>query len=685
METSKMPTNTTNLLSQWILGLNIKIATIIVATFIVFFQDLRIIFNNALQSESTSYLLIIPFIVLYLIYRKRKMIRAVIPFETKNNPKKLLHIPTIIGILLAISAILLYWGGSYTFNPLEYHLFALPIFVTGLTLIFFNIQTTRQLAFPIAYLFFLIPPPSNILYSIGTTLSIMSSEASYIIINALGIPSTLVNQIGTPIMILITKANGTTMAFAVDIACSGIYSLLAFLIFIVLILYIIRDKAWKKLVLFFIGFPLLLILNIVRITIILWIGYNFGEEIALNLFHLIGGWALIFIGTLLLLTFSEKILKTKIFVKSEKKCPECNTKKKIDQNICISCGSILGPFLIKFQKTEIIKIIAILSTAILIVSIQVPVFTMTEVSAQVILQTPSGEQGNTQILPQIPEYGLYYMGRDEGFEKTANQDASLIYAYTPLDVSKETVWVTIEIGSADSKLHNWEYCLIYYPLELGQSPSIIQLALEEIPLQEPPIITKYFAFLNKTNEQSQVVLYWKTEATFKTNDTSETKYVKISLITYPLSTQNLTKAEALLPFATEIANYWEATKSWSPINLALSKNGIFLSGITGALIVALIVMYEFEKRKIRKTNFKTYKKLSKPNKQIIDLVRETETNTTPTLNAIATTYKNKTQQPIDKKELLYKLLEGERTGIIKRDIANNNDEPTQIWTIHIIS
>jgi len=682
METPNVTTQSTPLSSRGIFGLTIKSATIVLATLIIFFQDLYIIFNNALQSESTSYLLAIPIIFIYLMYRKRKMIRAVIPIETTNNKKRLMYIPQIIGILVSISAILLYWGGSYTFTPLEYHLLALPFFVIGLTLILFNIKTTRQLAFPIAFLFFLIPPPSSILYSFGSTLSMISSEASYSIINALKIPSTLVNEIGKPIIIQITRANGTTSAFAVDIACSGIYSILAFVVFIVLILYMTRDKPWKKLTIFLIGFPIFIILNIIRITIILLIGYSFGEETALTLFHLLGGWFLIFVGTLLVLTFSEKILKTQILAKSKQNCEKCNPKNNIDKSFCNSCGRILKPFPLKFQNNEIIKIVAILLSAFLLVSIQIPVFTMTEVSAQIIVQTPSGEEGGTQLLPTISNYTLQYLYRDREFEKVAKQDASLVYVYRPLDESKETIWVAIEIGSADSKLHNWEYCLISWN---GQSSKIIQLDLKEIPLQEPSIITRYFAFQNQTNNQTQVVLYWKTEATFITGETSENKYVKISLITYPTSPQNLTKPEKLLPFATAIANNWESTGKLSPITLFLSKNGIYLSAVTCALVAIVIALYTFEKMKMREKNIKAYQKLSTPNKEIINIVLETEKTKIPTLSEIAVTYKNKIGKAIDKKELLYRLSEGERAGIIKRDITNNLDTPTQIWKTYMHS
>ena len=134
------------------LNLGLKVATIIVSTLAIFNQDLTIIANNALQSEVTSYLLTIPFLFIYLIYRKRKMLRQVMPMENKDQPKKTKHVPTIMGIILSTTAILLYWHGSYTFTPLEYHIFALPIFTAGLILLLFNPQTLRQLAFPITFL-----------------------------------------------------------------------------------------------------------------------------------------------------------------------------------------------------------------------------------------------------------------------------------------------------------------------------------------------------------------------------------------------------------------------------------------------------------------------------------------------------------------------------------------------------
>lgn len=662
----------------------LKIATIVAAALAVFHQDLTIIMSDALISESMSHILIMPFLFIYLLYRKRRMLRAVVSIEKQDHPRQLKHLPTIAGIILSTVAVLFYWHGSYTFTPLEYHMLALPIFATGLTLVLFNPQTLRQLAFPFAFLAFLIPPPSEILYGLGSTLSVVSSKVSYALINSLGISSTLTSEYGNPV-IQITRPGGTIISFAVDIACSGIYSLIGFLIFAVFIAYIMRDKPWKKFTLFLIGLVLVYLLNIVRITTILLIGYNYGEKTALQLFHMLGGLTFIFLGTLMLLVFAEKILHTQIFTKPSQKCSACNPNTETKQNFCLTCSRILKPTQIRFQRTDIIKMAAIIVSVTLLVSIQTPVFALTEGPAQIVVQTPSGEQGNTQLLPQIQGYTLVFAYRDRDFEEIAKQDASLVYAYDPLDNTKELVWVTVEIGSATSKLHPWEVCLISWPMWQGRPASVTQLDLKDIKIQEnPPIIARYFAFQWVETNQTEVVLYWFETARFMTNGTAEQKQLKMSLITYPETQQNITRAEDLLPFATAITEHWQPIKTWTQISLLLSQNGAYLAAITTALLVPVTVLYALEKRKQRKANAKAYKKLAKPNRQIVDAILETERDVPSTLEAIAAAHKNRTGEPIEEEKLLHKLRELERTGMIKDDIASIRDEPTIIWKTQLV-
>lgn len=69
-----------------VLGLKI---TIVVATALSFFyQDLATIANDALQSKFMSHIIAILFLFSYLIYRKRKMIRASVLFELSQSHRK---------------------------------------------------------------------------------------------------------------------------------------------------------------------------------------------------------------------------------------------------------------------------------------------------------------------------------------------------------------------------------------------------------------------------------------------------------------------------------------------------------------------------------------------------------------------------------------------------------------------
>ena len=63
--------------------------------------------------------------------------------------------------------LLVYVLGSYSFYSLQLHLISLPIFVTGLILLFFGTNVVKLLVFPIAMLIFLSPFPLFFMDSFG--------------------------------------------------------------------------------------------------------------------------------------------------------------------------------------------------------------------------------------------------------------------------------------------------------------------------------------------------------------------------------------------------------------------------------------------------------------------------------------------------------------------------------------
>lgn len=659
----------------------LKGATITIAVLALFSNDLAIIFSDALQSETTSYILLIPIIFSYMLYRKRKMLKAVIPLDDNRQQRKLIYPSITAGVLLFATAILLYWHGSYTFTPLEYHLLALPILTAGLTLIMFNAQTLRQIIFPIIFLFFLAPPPSEILYTIGGALSSLSSEISNGLALAIGIPSTIINEYGTP-TIQITRPDGAQIPFTVDIACSGIYSLIGFLIFAILIVYIIRDKIWKKIALVITGITIIYALNVTRITTILIIGYHYGESTALQVFHLLGSWVLTFTGTLLLLVVSEKILKTRIFGNTHKACQECTSPTEQNRVSCSECGRIIKPKNTHIRKSDLLKVAATITVVVFFLSIQAPVFAMTQTPANIIINTPTGQQTvSTEILPNPQNYLLRFNYRDPAFEETSQQDMALSYIYYPEKADLKPIWVNLEIASKLSSLHRWETCLINYPLSQGITPSATKIELTDIQVNEnPPIFCRYFIFkLNKTN-QTEAVLYWYTTATFDINSTSQQKNVEISLIGYPDTIEDLNQIKTQqLIIAKAIIDYWEPIRLWSAAAMLISTNGAYLAATTSLLLVAIVLHNAIQTVEQNRTKRKAYTKLSASNQQIIDAIQKASKKTMPTLSAIAAEHQKATGQTIDKNTLLQKLTALEKEGIIELHIANHRDEPTQTW------
>lgn len=319
-------------------ALILKIVGILGPLLLIYWQDLEIVAGDAINSEVMNYILIIPFFIAYALYRKRRMLRAVIPLE---NAKEIRNTEVIVGVSLLLTTFILHWYGSYTFYPVEYHLISMPIFLAGAILLVYNWQTLRQLLFPLITLLLLEPLPLQVADMAGFQISALSSIAAYNLLKLIGLPVEL-TILQTPV-ITIETVQGAQLPLAVDVACSGLYSLTGFAAFAVFATFITRGPSWKRTVLFSIGFPMIYGLNILRIASIIWIAHGWGEGVAMQTFHLLGGSMLIFIATLLILTLGDKIGKLKIFTAraNQEPCILCNESLMKGENFCLYCGKFI--------------------------------------------------------------------------------------------------------------------------------------------------------------------------------------------------------------------------------------------------------------------------------------------------------------------------------------------------------
>jgi len=648
--------------TQTRVALALKAATLLAAIVIVFYQDLVLIYSDALLNETTNYILAVPFILILLVYRKRRMLRAVLPLKGEQ-PRNTRHLASLSGLLLTVTAIILYWHGSSTSTALEYHMFALPLFTSGLILVLFNPQTLRNLAFPVAFLFFLLPLPSEILYVAGSTLQVLSAETSNAIVTAFNIPSTLTTDNGNP-LITLTRPDGSTPSYLIDITRSGLYSLIGFAVFAVTIAYMIRDKPWKKAALIMIGIPLIYFLNIVRITTMLFLGYNLGMDLALQSLNLLGGFVVILIGTLVLLVISEKALKTQIFPKTPVKCAQCDPEPHPSRDYCRGCGRIFHPAITKLNKTDLAKAVAI----ILVAGLLVTIFAIKQAAPTITLGASSEQQYSTSIFPQNNQYILTFHHRDLRIENWSKQDLTLIYLYTPINESYESVDLTLEIASDPYSLP---------PLEKSSSAAALH-KINSTDVQLPQhLIGHYFVYSLITSE-IKVMLYWYTSAVFTMDQTTQQKQVEISLVASSLGMDEVPAVEQqLMALAIAIVNYWQPTQIWSEGALIVSQNGITLSTITSAALAATLIYYAAETRKRRRANLKATSKLTSLGIEIVRAIQKTRRPAT--LENLASTLQKNTGQTMVSDQLEQRLMELENAGIIRSQIYNQNDTPVQTW------
>jgi len=646
---------------------------------IVYSRDLSILSNEAIHSEAVTHIVLIPFLISYILYKKRDAVRATFALEKLRLRSRSPFLTEVVGLTLCLSAFLLNWYGSYTFYPLEYHLASLPLLVTGIVLVLFNLKTLTALIFPILFLLFLIPPPSEITYTAGALIANFNTQASYTLLKTFGLPVVLQSTYGPP-TIAIDTPSGAPMLFAVDLPCSGIYSLIAFVMFATFLAYIIRGSLIKKAGLFLLGFVILQILNIIRISTIVAIGHWLGEEIAMTVFHVATGWLLIFSGILLLLLIAEKLWHLQIFGGSNEipSCSKCNTSLKNQEPFCSNCGKFLKNLNLRISGRFWIKITALVVGLFLVtLSIQAPVFAF----AQGITFTNPNLEVTTEVFPEFAGYQLKFLYRDFDYEKMAHQDASLLYAYIPLNVSaNSTVYVDIGVASSITNLHSWEVCWVTLQTARGYPPLVSVLNSRDVQIMEnPPIIARYFVF-KSPDDYTQVTLYWYERALFNTGLTVEQKYVRISLIILATNPTAYHKhQEELLTFAQSIAAYWEPLKVQSLVSLSVPLMQFLLVASILFIIITGTAQYTREWRK-KRNNLRIFEKFAPPSEKLLfQTIKKVNEETKATTEKIAHALEQATGKPPESDELIHMLNHLQENGLVEIDIANIRDNPQLIW------
>jgi len=251
---------------------------------LAFYQTISELVRYSLQDDSSSHVILIPVIAIFLICLDRKKIFSV----TRSNP--------VAGIGLASAGLLLFWlairlspqeTGSWSFSLQV--LSVLVLWVAGF-LRFYGFDALRAAAFPLLFLVLTVPLPVAILDRVIYALQEGSTEITYLIFQAVGTP--VVRQ-G-----FLLSVPGVTIEVAKE--CSSIRSSIALLITCLLAAHLYLRTTWKIVLFVLLAMAVSVVKNGIRIATLTLLSLHVDPGFLTGKLHQRGGFVFFLIALAIL-------------------------------------------------------------------------------------------------------------------------------------------------------------------------------------------------------------------------------------------------------------------------------------------------------------------------------------------------------------------------------------------------
>jgi exosortase D (VPLPA-CTERM-specific) len=269
-----------------IFGKNVMLPNHFYWAFVGFFASILVFFHfrhgiyytiSAFSREEYSHGYLIPFVTMYLVWRKRHELASV---EWRGS---------WVGFLIvALGLILSIVGEMATIYGVVRFAFLIVLF--GIVLSAVGWKVMKHLAVPLSFLAFMIPLPSFVYSSLSNYLQLVSSEFGVFFIRLFGISVFLE---GNVIDLGVYKLQ-------VVEACSGLRYLFPLMSFGFLCAYLYRAPLWAKCIVFLCTIPASIFLNSFRIGVTGALVNWFGIEVAEGFLHDFEGWVIFLAGVGLL-------------------------------------------------------------------------------------------------------------------------------------------------------------------------------------------------------------------------------------------------------------------------------------------------------------------------------------------------------------------------------------------------
>lgn|GEM_PF-7001898 len=491
----------------------LKVSILLASVLIAFFNDLREIFSLTVTVDFHQYLLIIPAVAVYSAYRRRGSFKvmALQPWRGRGY--------SFVAMSLMVAALLIHFNGTYTAYALQFHIAALPIFLLGAILLLYGPAVTRGCLTSILILFFMIPVPPLISTQMGIILSDISASSAFFILQNF-IPIKL-SKIHFWTSLITTGVTGETITFVVRTLSSGIISLTGWTAFAALLWVMVSASWWKKLTVALVGYPVLLALNILRISLLVLIGRYFGVELVWELTHLTAGIVMAVIAMILIFATVGKMFG--FFSALPTTCSRCREALEEKLNYCWNCGRLLSGPPVRMPKAGISIMCAKLGVVVIVVVIiLVPIL----LAPPSVMVASSGDLISSQgknIMPlALDGWRLESVDRFEDMEHFLGNDAVFLYTYVSSASYDTKIYMWFQMADSPNKFHTWEAC---YPLQ----KATVLSEKKEVALLGTVPATMYI-FQTHNNRSVDLVLAWMGTGLFHAGDRDISRTFQLTVI-----------------------------------------------------------------------------------------------------------------------------------------------------------
>lgn len=187
--------------------------------------------------------------------------------------------PHVAGLAVLVVSLGLFIAGRYG-SELFLTRVSIVGVLAGLILFLAGWAQLRLLAFPIAFLLFMIPLPAIVFNQLAFPLQLLASRLGEVVISATGVP---VLREGNVLLL-----PGTTLEVAE--ACSGIRSLLSLLMLAIVLGYFTERRAGPRATIAVAAVPIAVIANAIRVAGTGLASYWISPAVAEGFFHSFSGW-----------------------------------------------------------------------------------------------------------------------------------------------------------------------------------------------------------------------------------------------------------------------------------------------------------------------------------------------------------------------------------------------------------